>query len=79
MQLATVDNIDWIGINSYGGWDCSSSRKIPVWTENKQSFCSYSSQNQQSAVENNEEKNSIWDVLKPDFNVAPIEDAVPTN
>ncbi|OOS02051.1 penicillin-binding protein 1B [Canicola haemoglobinophilus] len=57
--------IEWIGINSYGGWDCSSSRTIPVWINNGQIFCN-------NAPEPSEPRPSIWDVLS-----APVEDAKP--
>ncbi|MGR6981652.1 penicillin-binding protein 1B [Testudinibacter sp. P27/CKL/0425] len=44
LSLSKSDNIKWIGINSYGSWNCSNStRTIPVWVNKNQNFCSYAS------------------------------------
>ncbi|MDG2915138.1 penicillin-binding protein 1B [Bisgaard Taxon 10/6] len=35
------NDIKWVGINSYGSWDCYSPvRNIPVWANKNQNFCS---------------------------------------
>ncbi|RKR71146.1 penicillin-binding protein 1B [Otariodibacter oris] len=56
LRLPTSDNIQWVGINSYGGWDCYSSRKIPVWKDHGQSYCSGGSNSIKA-------KPSVWDAL----------------
>ncbi|MDH2998150.1 penicillin-binding protein 1B [Pasteurellaceae bacterium LFhippo2] len=38
-KLQKSNNIQWVGINSYGSWDCSSSRQIPVWKDKGQRYC----------------------------------------
>lgn len=73
LKQADLPQIKWVGINSYGGWDCSSGRTIPVWAEKDQSFC--------KPVEQTPYQESIWDVLKPSTPTqpegpAPVEDAV---
>ena len=37
--LPTSPNLQWVGINSYGSWDCSSPRQIPVWKDKGQRYC----------------------------------------
>ncbi|WP_301099180.1 penicillin-binding protein 1B [Otariodibacter sp.] len=56
LRLPTSNNIQWVGINSYGGWDCSSTRKIPVWKDHGQYYCSKGS----NVIE---AKPSVWDAL----------------
>ena len=77
----------WVGINSYGGWDCSNWRQIPVWANKGQAFCqatpaatAVSQPANSSANTANKAAESLWDVLKEkDNNAAPIEEAVPSN
>ncbi|PJG86494.1 penicillin-binding protein 1B [Conservatibacter flavescens] len=63
----------WIGINSYGSWDCNSHRTIPVWANKNQTFC------QPRPVSTPQP--SLWDVLKDTTpnTPAPVEEAVPAN
>ncbi|MFU2048627.1 penicillin-binding protein 1B [Avibacterium gallinarum] len=77
LRPSTPAGIKWVGINSYGGWDCSSARQIPVWAERNQSFCSAP---REAAPE--PKRQSLWDVLKPSTSgsqPAPVEEAVPAN
>ncbi|MFZ7156387.1 penicillin-binding protein 1B [Avibacterium avium] len=77
LRPSTPAGIKWVGINSYGGWDCSSTRQIPVWVERNQSFCSAP---RETAPE--PKRQSLWDVLKPSSSgtqPAPVEEAVPAN
>lgn len=77
LRPSTPAGIKWVGINSYGGWDCSSTRQIPVWAERNQSFCSAP---REAAPE--PKRQSLWDVLKPSTSgsqPAPVEEAVPAN
>ncbi|MFZ7217538.1 penicillin-binding protein 1B [Avibacterium avium] len=77
LRPTTPAGIKWVGINSYGGWDCSSARQIPVWAERNQSFCSAP---REAAPE--PKRQSLWDVLKPSTSgsqPAPVEEAVPAN
>lgn len=60
----TPAKIEWIGIDSYGNWNCSSPKKLPVWINNDQFFCNDIPE---------EPKPSIWDVLS-----APVEEAKPS-
>lgn len=39
-RLPTTNNIQWVGISSFGSWDCSSDRRIPVWRDRGQRYCS---------------------------------------
>lgn len=38
-QLPTSPSIQWVGLNSGGGFDCSSNRTIPVWRNKGQRYC----------------------------------------
>lgn len=38
-SLPTSPQLQWVGINSVGGWDCHSTRRIPVWRHQGQTFC----------------------------------------
>ncbi|MEE3608020.1 penicillin-binding protein 1B [Avibacterium paragallinarum] len=72
------EGIKWVGITSYGSWDCNSSRQIPVWADRNQSFCT----EQETPKESEQPKRqSLWDVLIPSSNsqAAPVEEAVPAN
>lgn len=75
LKLAKTDEIKWVGIDQYGGWNCDSPvRNIPVWASKKQSFC--------VAVPTTAEQpktESLWDVLESKPNAAPVEQAVPVN
>lgn len=81
LKPAKPDDIKWVGINSYGSWDCDNWRRIPVWANRNQSFCSP----KPKAVITEAEPASLWDVLKPSPSIqappgntpAPIEDAAP--
>ncbi|WP_386694039.1 penicillin-binding protein 1B [Lonepinella sp. MS14435] len=43
LELKKVDEIKWVGINSYGSWNCySPARNIPVWANKGQDFCASS-------------------------------------
>lgn len=55
-RLPKAPNIQWVGINSFGAWDCASGRKIPVWKDRGQRYCTGSG----SVVES---KPSVWDAL----------------
>ncbi|MFU2090032.1 penicillin-binding protein 1B [Avibacterium avium] len=77
LRPSTPAGIKWVGINSYGGWDCSSARQIPVWAERNQSFCSAPRE-----VAPEPKRQSLWDVLKPSTSgsqPAPVEEAMPAN
>ncbi|WP_040975602.1 penicillin-binding protein 1B [Necropsobacter massiliensis] len=80
LKLHTPSDIKWVGINAYGSWDCDSARKIPVWADRNQSFCS-SSPVRSSSEDGSTQRESLWDVLKPTApaNSAPVEEAVPAN
>lgn len=39
LNLTNLDNLQWIGINSSGSWNCGSGRTIPVWANKNQNFC----------------------------------------
>ncbi|TNG94803.1 penicillin-binding protein 1B [Pasteurellaceae bacterium USgator11] len=43
LNLPKSDNLQWVGINDYGSWNCNSSRTIPVWTDKNQNFCASAS------------------------------------
>ncbi|WP_439327741.1 penicillin-binding protein 1B [Lonepinella sp. BR2357] len=43
LKLKKIDDIQWVGINSYGSWNCYSPvRNIPVWADKGQNFCASS-------------------------------------
>lgn len=76
LWLDNPENIKWVGINSYGSWDCDSQQKIPVWINNNQFFC--------------EQKTQIFDAQLNDGDIGEpsstflhspvtIEEATPTN
>lgn len=52
-RLPTTTLMQWVGINSFGSWDCDSPRQIPVWRERGQYFCNGSVTL----------KPSVWDAL----------------
>ncbi|MDG6895996.1 penicillin-binding protein 1B [Volucribacter amazonae] len=79
LKLTTPAEIQWVGINSYGGWDCNSSRTIPVWAKPNQRFCQPQTVNSNTMPNNNDSTPSLWDVLKEKPNVAPVEEAMPAN
>ncbi|KAE9542007.1 penicillin-binding protein 1B [Ursidibacter maritimus] len=54
--LPKTPNLQWVGINSYGSWDCSSPRQIPVWKDKGQRYCT-------SGGTVVEAKPSVWDAL----------------
>ncbi len=62
-ELPKSPNIHWYGINSYGSWDCSSSTKIPVWTNNRQKSCAHHIPTTPSIKPKEKPKASIWDAL----------------
>lgn len=55
-KLPSIPTIQWVGINSYGSWDCASPRQIPVWKDKGQRYCTGGG----SVVE---AKPSVWDAL----------------
>ncbi|MDO9783232.1 hypothetical protein Q7511_07165 [Glaesserella parasuis] len=55
-KLPSIPTIQWVGINSYGSWDCTSPRQIPVWKDKGQRYCTGGG----SVVE---AKPSVWDAL----------------
>lgn len=72
LKLNVPNQIKWVGINAYGGWDCTSNRTIPVWANRNQSFC----QTNTSSATSEEKSPSLWDVLteNPKLNhSAPVE------
>ena len=88
LKLHKPQGIKWVGINAYGGWDCSSTRTIPVWAEQNQSFCQPAVLTQTANIVTNAptqtnanttaKPESVWDVLKEDKSV-PVEEAKPSN
>ncbi|OOR98248.1 penicillin-binding protein 1B [Haemophilus paracuniculus] len=56
LKLPKSPAIQWVGISSYGSWDCSSSRQIPVWRDKGQRYCT-------SAGVVEAGKPSVWDAL----------------
>ncbi|MGQ0286081.1 penicillin-binding protein 1B [Pasteurellaceae bacterium 22721_9_1] len=43
LKPSKPQNIKWVGVNAYGGWNCYSPvRNIPVWIDNAQNFCAMS-------------------------------------
>ncbi len=81
LKLQKPTDIKWIGINTYGGWDCSSNRTIPVWANKGQNFCSSSTGTtssvtttvQPTSTATEAPKGSLWDILDK----APITEAKP--
>lgn len=55
-KLPKSPNMQWVGINSYGSWDCTSPRQIPVWKDKGQRYCTGSGTVMES-------KPSVWDAL----------------
>ncbi|QLB20943.1 penicillin-binding protein 1B [Vespertiliibacter pulmonis] len=55
-KLPKSPNIQWVGINSFGAWDCSSPRQIPVWKDKGQRYCT-------SGGTVVQRKPSVWDAL----------------
>ena len=84
-KLPKSPNLQWVGINSYGSWDCASPRQIPVWKDKGQRYCTGT-----STVATGEP--SVWDALSlskdkslnPQIKAeeaegtAPIEEVAPT-
>lgn len=56
LKLPKIPSIQWVGISSFGSWDCSSSRQIPVWRDKGQRYCT-------SAGVMEAGKPSVWDAL----------------
>lgn len=61
LNLPTLPHIQWVGINEYGDWSCTSSMQIPVWQDNGQTYCASENVTQEEPVE--PAKPSLWDVL----------------
>ncbi|TNH10377.1 bifunctional glycosyl transferase/transpeptidase, partial [Testudinibacter sp. TR-2022] len=94
LNLPKSDNLQWVGINDYGSWNCNSARTIPVWTDKNQNFCTApvvvpsgaaAATSLQDAAPSDvesavEKQPSIWDVLElqQDSAPAPVEDAQPS-
>lgn len=76
LKLKKTNTIKWVGINSYGSWDCDSSRTIPVWAEHNQTFCQPTASPSETKTEKRE---SVWDVLDDAPSTAPVEEAKPAN
>lgn len=55
-RLPQSPQIQWVGINRYGSWDCESGRQIPVWRNSGQHYCI----GRNTVVEG---KPSVWDAL----------------
>lgn len=53
-RLPKNNNLQWVGISSFGSWDCSSGRQIPVWRDKGQRYCT-GGQTVQAG------KPSVWD------------------
>lgn len=83
-RLPKSQNMQWVGINSFGSWDCTSGRQIPVWRDKGQRYCTGGSTVQAG-------KASVWDALslskenqstlpKADEaeGLAPLEEIAPT-
>jgi penicillin-binding protein 1B len=58
-QLPKSKNMQWVGISSYGSWDCSSGRQIPVWRDKGQRYCTGGGVVVEAA------KPTLLDALKP--------------
>lgn len=54
-KLPKLNTMQWVGINSYGSWTCDSSRQIPVWRDNGQSYC--------TSTGTVAAQSSVWDAL----------------
>ncbi|MGV6989469.1 penicillin-binding protein 1B [Testudinibacter sp. P80/BLE/0925] len=93
LNLTRLDNLQWIGINNNGSWNCGSGRTIPVWVNKNQSFCASAATAVPSgtapaaatSLQNTtpsavEKQPSIWDALElnQDNAPAPVEDAQPS-
>lgn len=61
-KLPKSAQIQWVGINQYGSWDCNSSRQIPVWKKGGQHSC---------AGGNSTRAPSVWDALSLGGNASP--------
>lgn len=59
LQLPTTKQLQWVGINHFGGLDCSSSRQIPVWRDRGQRYCT----SKGTVVER---KANVWDAIAPE-------------
>ncbi|MDO4431150.1 MAG: penicillin-binding protein 1B [Lonepinella koalarum] len=80
LKLAKTDEIKWVGIDQYGGWNCDSPiRNIPVWANKNQSFCVVSPQSAEQPKVGQTKTESLWDVLDNKPNTAPVEQALPAN
>lgn len=55
-KLNLTHNMQWVGINGYGGWDCEGYRQIPVWRDKGQRYCTGGATIEAS-------KSSVWDAL----------------
>ncbi|WHP47327.1 penicillin-binding protein 1B [Mannheimia bovis] len=55
-KLPKLDTMQWVGINSYGSWNCDSGRQIPVWRDKGQRYCTSTG----TVVA---AKPSVWDAL----------------
>lgn len=51
-RLPKSSTVQWVGISSFGAWDCASGRQIPVWRNKGQHFC-----------REGERKATVWDAL----------------
>ncbi|MGR3808443.1 penicillin-binding protein 1B [Pasteurella testudinis] len=87
LTLSKTEQIKWIGINSHGGWNCNSSRTIPVWADKNQNFCAYAppassgaapgaaaslqSSSNQNTQSAVEKPSSVWDALELNQSNAP--------
>lgn len=63
LTLNAPAGIKWVGINQYGSWDCDNWRRIPVWANNGQSFCSATQYVAPPAESSAPKQESVWDVL----------------
>lgn len=78
-KLPTHKNIVWIGINSSGGWDCTSSRQIPVWLNKGQRYCDGTppSSNIWEALSLNSDKNTETHRTEEAESLIPLEEIAP--
>lgn len=71
-RLPKLNSMQWVGINSYGSWDCTSGRQIPVWRDKGQRYCVGGTTVQAG-------KGSVWDALSlskdPSVNQTKAEEA----
>lgn len=86
-QLPKHSNLQWVGINSYGSWDCSSGRQIPVWRDKGQRYCvggnvvqaakptvwDALSLKKESNINNNTKADESEDLSVPTEEIAPAE------